>query len=153
MARRNSAAAQYCAEIMALFDGFASGLTARYWQVRAGHRITPYTIQQYRLAGAHAVLALMQNANDITRRYGVVDRTGTENANTASYLGVLRTMALDCLEDRVRRLMGAHQRLASTLTQPAGEFKGLLQQDDTVLPANRIEPLVCRFAHAFISQV
>ena len=148
MARRNPAAAQYCAEIMALFDGFASGLTARYWQVRAGHRITPYTIQQYRLAGAHEVLAFVQRAGDITRRYGVADRTGMENADTARYLGALRAMALDCLEDRVRRLMNTHQRLASTFTQPASEFRMLLQQDDTALPAKRIEPLVCRFAQA-----
>lgn len=118
----------YASQARAEYESFSHALIADYLaHSTAGRGL--HAVGTFRASGLALVTRFVDRAKDLTNDYlAAQGGGGFRDAREQPYLNALRQIAIKNLNDLIVRLMGGTNRLADTLTRPAGAIGILLQQ-------------------------
>jgi hypothetical protein len=118
----------YASQARAEYESFAHALIADYLSHSAAGRDL-HAVGTFRMSGLALVARFVGRATALTNDYlAPLGGGGFRDAREHPYLNALRQLAIKNLNDLIVRLMGGSNRLADTLTRPAGAIGLLLQQ-------------------------
>lgn len=118
----------YAAQARAEYEVFSHALIADYLaHSNAGGDL--HAVGTFRASGLAIVARFVDRAKELTNLYlAPMGGGGLRDARDHPYLNTLRQIAIKNLNDLIVRLMGGGNRLADTLTRPAGAIGILLQR-------------------------
>lgn len=118
----------YTSLARAEYASFSNALIADYLAHSNGGRDL-HAVGTFRASGLAIVTRFVDRAKELTNNYlAPQGGGGFRDAREHPYLNALRQIAIKNLNDLIVRLMGGSNRLADTLTRPAGAIGILLQQ-------------------------
>lgn len=117
---------RYASAVRAEYGAFANAIAADYLLRQASHQDTATAVAQFRLSALALVSHLISRATSLSDDYFVGLGIGPQQHY--GLVDALSVIATKNVNDLIKKLIGASQRLASVLRDETGAIGKLLQQ-------------------------